>query len=99
MNEQNVGTVSQVIGPVLDVKFADGQLPNLLNALEVDNHGETIIAEVAQHIGDQHRPLHRDELDGRSGSRRKGSQYRWIDSRTGRRGDAGTHVQPARSAD
>ena len=52
MNEQNVGTVSQVIGPVLDVKFADGQLPNLLNALEVDNHGETIIAEVAQHIGD-----------------------------------------------
>ena len=39
MNEQNVGTVSQVIGPVLDVKFADGQLPNLLNALEVDNHG------------------------------------------------------------
>ena len=52
MNEQNVGIVSQVIGPVLDVKFADGQLPNLLNALEVDNHGETIIAEVAQHIGD-----------------------------------------------
>ena len=52
MNEQNVGTVSQVIGPVLDVKFADGQLPNLLNALEVDNKGETIIAEVAQHIGD-----------------------------------------------
>ena len=52
MNEQNVGTVSQVIGPVLDVKFADGQLPNLLNALEVDNKGETIIAEVAQHICD-----------------------------------------------
>ena len=52
MNEQNVGTVAQVIGPVLDVKFADGQLPNLLNALEVDNKGETIIAEVAQHIGD-----------------------------------------------
>ena len=43
MNEQNVGTVSQVIGPVLDVKFADGQLPNLLNALEVDNKGETIM--------------------------------------------------------
>ena len=33
MNEQkNFGTVVQVIGPVLDVKFADGQLPNLLNA-------------------------------------------------------------------
>ena len=52
MNEQNVGTVAQVIGPVLDVKFADGQLPNLLNALEVDNNGVTVVAEVAQHIGD-----------------------------------------------
>ena len=53
MNEQkNFGTVVQVIGPVLDVKFADGQLPNLLNALEVDNNGTTVVAEVAQHIGD-----------------------------------------------
>ena len=52
MNEQNVGTVAQVIGPVLDVKFADGHLPNLLNALEVDNNGVTVVAEVAQHIGD-----------------------------------------------
>ena len=52
MNEQkNFGTVVQVIGPVLDVKFADGQLPNLLNALEVDNNGTTVVAEVAQHIG------------------------------------------------
>ncbi len=52
MNEQNVGTVAQVIGPVLDVKFADGQLPDLLNALEIDHNGTTIVAEVAQHIGD-----------------------------------------------
>ena len=52
MNEQNFGTVAQVIGPVLDVKFADGQLPNLLNALEIDHNGTKIIAEVAQHIGD-----------------------------------------------
>lgn len=52
MNEQNFGTVVQVIGPVLDIKFADGQLPNLLNALEVDNGGQKIVVEVAQHIGD-----------------------------------------------
>ncbi len=52
MNEQNFGTVAQVIGPVLDIKFADGQLPNLLNALEIDNNGQKLIVEVAQHIGD-----------------------------------------------
>ena len=52
MNEQIFGTVAQVIGPVLDVKFADGQLPNLLNALEIDHNGKIIVAEVAQHIGD-----------------------------------------------
>ena len=52
MNEQNFGTVAQVIGPVLDVKFADGKLPNLLNALEIDHNGTKLIAEVAQHIGD-----------------------------------------------
>ncbi len=52
MNEQNFGTVAQVIGPVLDVKFADGHLPNLLNALEIEHNGTKLIAEVAQHIGD-----------------------------------------------
>lgn len=52
MNEQNFGTVVEVIGPVLDVKFADGQLPNLLNALEIELNGHTLVAEVAQHIGD-----------------------------------------------
>ena len=52
MNEQNFGTVAQVICPVLDVKFADGKLPNLLNALEIDHNGTKLIAEVAQHIGD-----------------------------------------------
>ena len=46
------GTVVQVMGPVLDIRFPDEQLPELLNAIEVKN-GETIItAEVAQHIGD-----------------------------------------------
>ncbi len=52
MNQQNVGTVVQIIGPVLDIKFADGHLPNLLNAIEVENNGKKMTAEVAQHIGD-----------------------------------------------
>ena len=49
---KNIGTVIQVIGPVLDIRFADNQLPALLNAIEVPVNGRTVIAEVAQHIGD-----------------------------------------------
>ena len=48
----NKGTVIQVMGPVLDIRFADGQLPELLNAIEIPNADRTIVAEVAQHIGD-----------------------------------------------
>ena len=52
MSSQNIGTVTQIIGPVLDIKFPDGQLPNLLNAITVEKGDETITLEVAQHIGD-----------------------------------------------
>ena len=49
---KNTGTVIQIVGPVLDIRFADGCLPELLSAIEIP-HGETaIVAEVAQHIGD-----------------------------------------------
>ena len=48
----NMGTVIQVMGPVLDIRFADGCLPELLNAIQVPNGENTIVAEVAQHIGD-----------------------------------------------
>ena len=49
---KNIGTVTQVIGPVLDIRFPDNQLPALLNAIEVPMGDRTVIAEVAQHIGD-----------------------------------------------
>ncbi len=49
---KNIGTVVQVIGPVLDIRFGDGQLPNLLSAIEIENEGRKVVAEVAQHIGD-----------------------------------------------
>ncbi|WP_102411790.1 F0F1 ATP synthase subunit beta [Beduinella massiliensis] len=52
MSKGNVGSVVQIIGPVLDVKFADGQLPDLLNALEIEHDGKRLVVEVAQHIGD-----------------------------------------------
>ena len=49
---KNIGTVIQVIGPVLDIRFPEGSLPELLNAIEVPNGEDTIVAEVAQHLGD-----------------------------------------------
>ena len=52
MPNQFEGTVVQVIGPVLDIKFPDGQLPSLLNAIRVENGDKSLIVEVAQHIGD-----------------------------------------------
>ena len=42
----------QVIGPVLDIQFKDGELPDLLNAIEIDNHGQKLVVEVAQLTGD-----------------------------------------------
>ncbi len=45
------GKISQVIGAVVDVEF-DGQLPDILNALETDNNGTRLVLEVAQHLGE-----------------------------------------------
>ena len=49
---KNIGTVVQVIGPVLDIRFPEEGLPQLLSAIEVKQGERTIVAEVAQHIGD-----------------------------------------------
>ena len=52
MASKNEGKILQVIGPVLDIKFEEGELPSLLNAIEIDNNGKRLIAEVSMHIGD-----------------------------------------------
>ena len=52
MPEKHIGKVVQVMGPVLAIRFADGELPELLNAIELQNNGKPLIVEVAQHIGD-----------------------------------------------
>ncbi|MBE7055269.1 MAG: F0F1 ATP synthase subunit beta, partial [Ruminococcaceae bacterium] len=52
MAQKNIGKVISVIGPVLDIKFENGHLPNLLNAIEITAGERTITLEVAQHIGD-----------------------------------------------
>ena len=51
MPEKNIGKVVQIIGPVLDIRFDADHLPNLLNAIHIQNEGKTLVAEVAQHIG------------------------------------------------
>ena len=49
--DMNKGRIVQVMGPVVDVLFEDGELPNIKDALEVDNGDKTCIMEVAQHLG------------------------------------------------
>ncbi len=51
MPEKNIGRVVQIIGPVLDIRFDADHLPNLLNAIHIENEGKTLVAEVSQHIG------------------------------------------------
>jgi len=50
--EKNVGKIIQIIGAVLDIKFSKENLPALNNAIEIDNNGKKVVAEVAQHLGD-----------------------------------------------
>lgn len=46
------GIINQIIGPVIDIKFEEGHMPELLNAIMIHDGDKKIMAEVAQHIGD-----------------------------------------------
>ena len=50
--KQKTGKIVQIIGPVIDVRFENGHLPNLLNAIEIMHEGKKIVCEVAQQLGD-----------------------------------------------
>ncbi|WP_413205655.1 F0F1 ATP synthase subunit beta [Rhodospirillum sp. A1_3_36] len=64
MAKTNVGTISQVMGAVVDVKF-EGELPEIMSALEVDNNGSRLVLEVAQHLGENTvRTIAMDGTDG-----------------------------------
>ena len=52
MVSKNIGKVVQIVGAVVDIRFEKDSLPDLLNAIEIDNKGEKLVVEVAQHIGD-----------------------------------------------
>ena len=48
----NKGKIHQIIGPVIDIKFNENEMPELLNAINIEFEGKTIVSEVAQHLGD-----------------------------------------------
>ncbi len=70
MSEQRKGKILQVIGPVVDVEFAAGDLPNIMNALMISNPAisdeeDNLVIEVAQHLGDNAcRCIAMDQTDG-----------------------------------
>jgi F-type H+-transporting ATPase subunit beta len=70
MSEQNVGKIIKVIGPVVDIEFQPGKLPNIMNALFISNPGisdmaDNLVIEVAQHLGDNAcRCIAMDATDG-----------------------------------
>src|SRR5579864_4092560 len=64
MAKNAIGTITQVIGAVVDVKF-DGELPFILSALHAQNQGKTLVLEVAQHLGENTvRTVAMDTTDG-----------------------------------
>ena len=62
----NKGSIAQIIGPVIDVDFEEGNLPPILNALKVEREGvQDLILEVAQHLGENRvRTIAMDSTDG-----------------------------------
>ena len=53
MAEQNIGKITQIIGAVLDIKFSEGKLPEINDAIRITRkNGEKLTVEVAQHLGD-----------------------------------------------
>ena len=49
---RNIGTVIKVIGPVVDIRFPEDRLPEIMNAIEIQNGDKKLTVEVAQHVGD-----------------------------------------------
>lgn len=63
--QASTGQVTQIIGPVVDVKFPEGKLPAILNALETNVDGRRLVFEVAQHLGENSvRAIAMDSTDG-----------------------------------
>lgn len=60
-----IGKITQILGAVVDVQFQEGEVPAILNSLHADNNGQTLVLEVAQHLGENTvRAIAMDMTDG-----------------------------------
>ena len=52
MATNNIGKITQIIGAVLDIKYTNGNLPEIYEAIKIQNGNTELVVEVAQHLGD-----------------------------------------------
>ena len=65
MAKDTIGQITQITGAVVDVRFASGELPNILSALDLQHEGKRLVLEVAQHLGENMvRTIAMDSTDG-----------------------------------
>ena len=95
----NTGKITQIIGAVLDIKFTEGHLPAIYEAINITRkNGENLVVEVAQHLGDETvRCIAMGPTDGLV--RGMGSRNRSSDFRSGRRADTWPYLQCDRRCD
>lgn len=85
MAELNTGKLTQIIGAVLDVRFSEGKLPEINDAIKVPlKDGEELVVEVAQHLGDDTVRCIAMGSDRRTGKRNGSCCYRWSYISSGR---------------
>ncbi len=97
MATNNIGTITQVIGAVVDVKF-EGELPSDPQCAAARKPGQAPRARGGAASGREHGAHHRHGHHRRAGARRRGRRYRRADPRAGGAGDAGPHPQRHRRA-
>ncbi len=92
MTKNNVGTITQVMGAVVDVRF-DAELPAILSALTTANQGKALVLEVAQHLGENEVRTIAMDFDRGSDPRPGSDRHRRADHRPGRPRNPGPHHQ------
>lgn len=94
MAEHSIGKITQIIGAVLDIKFTEGHLPSIYEAIHITRkNGELLVVEVAQHLGDETvRCIAMGPTDGLVRGM-EAVATGCADLGSGRRGDAGSHFQ------
>ena len=90
MADKNIGKITQVIGAVLDLKFSEGYLPEINDAVEITRKdGEKLVVEVAQHLGDDIVRC----IARRTGARHGRRSNRGTDFSSGWRSNTRTYLQ------